>query len=259
MYIDSHVHLEMPQFDTDRDEVIQRAQDAGIHMMLNIGSAEPATDSLRRAFDLVERHDFMYTSVGVHPHEAMQVTESYYETLVTAAAHPKVIAWGEIGLDYHYDNSPRDIQRQVFRRQIDLARSINRPVLIHTRAADEDTIAILRGAAAQGPLRGILHCFTGGEALARTAVEMGFLISFSGILTFKTAQDLRDIAARLPLDRVLIETDCPFLAPVPHRGQRNEPAFVIEVAKTLGQLHAVPAEEIARKSTENFRRLFGIT
>jgi len=256
MYIDSHAHLEMPPFDPDREDVIRRARDAGVRTLLNVGSADPGTDSLRRAFDLVERYDFMYTSVGVHPHEARRVTEADYDALLEASAHPKVLAWGEIGLDYHYDHSPRPVQQAVFRRQLQCARRLGRPVIIHTRSADEDTIAILREAAVAGPLRGILHCFTGGEALARAAVAMGFLISFSGILTFKAAGDLRAIAAGLPLDRVLIETDSPYLAPVPHRGRRNEPAFVVEVARTLAGLHGLPVEEIGRRTAENFRQFF---
>ncbi|MBI1748429.1 MAG: TatD family hydrolase [Acidobacteria bacterium] len=259
MFIDSHAHLEMPQFDLDRRDMIQRAIDAGVQTILNIGSAEPGTDSLQKAFDLVERYDILYMTIGVHPHEARQVTEAYYESLVAASSHPKVIAWGEVGLDYHYDHSPRQIQRDVFRRQLQSARRVNRPVIVHTRAADDDTAAILREEWGQGALRGILHCFSGGEALAQAALAMGFLVSFSGIITFKGAHDLREVAGKIPLDRVLIETDSPYLAPVPYRGRRNEPAFVLEVAKTLAHIHNVAVEEIARHTRLNFQRFFQLS
>jgi TatD DNase family protein len=205
---------------------------------------------------LAEQYDFISTTVGVHPHEAKLVTDAFYEKLEQACTHPKVVAWGEIGLDYHYDNSPRDVQREVFRQQLRRARRRGLPVIIHSRAAEEDTITILRAEWGDAGLPGIMHCFSGSAELAQAAIDLGFLISFSGIVTFKTAGDLRQVARALPLDKILIETDSPFLAPVPHRGRRNEPAFVVEVARCLAQVKGIATEEVARRTTLNFKRLF---
>lgn len=262
MFIDSHAHLDVSNYDADRAEVIDRARSAGVELMLEIAGSDVGKGSLAPGVRLAEEHDFIYAAVGLHPHEASLYDEELEQTLLECSRHKKVIGWGEIGLDYYYDNSPREVQQTVFRRQLELALERRLPVIIHTRDADEDTIAILRkswfekGGAEIG---GIIHCFTGTQMLADAAVEMGFHISFSGVLTFKTAEELRSVARSVPMQRLLIETDCPFLAPVPHRGKRNEPAFVIETAKKLAELKQVAVEEIASVTSGNFRRLFGLS
>lgn len=261
MFIDSHAHLDVPNFDADRAEVISRARAAGVELMLEIAGSDVGKGSLMPGLKLAEEHEFIYAAVGLHPHEASLYDAELEQTLLECSRHPKVIGWGEIGLDYYYDNSPRDVQQTAFRRQLELAIERRLPAIIHTRDADDDTISILReswferGGAAIG---GIIHCFTGTQVLADAAVEMGFHISFSGVLTFKTAEELRGVARSVPIERLLVETDCPFLAPVPHRGKRNEPAFVIETAKKLAELKQVSVEEIANVTSGNFRRLFGL-
>jgi TatD DNase family protein len=191
--------------------------------------------------------------VGVHPHDASKVEERHFEMIDRLAKHPKVLAIGETGLDYHYDNSPRDVQRDVFQRQLEVAAKLDLPVVIHTREADADTERILR----QVPLlRGVVHCFTSGRGLADAALELGFLISFSGIVTFPNAGELAEIAKTIPADRLLVETDCPYLAPVPHRGKRNEPAFVMETARFLASARGITLEQLASLTSENFTRLF---
>ena len=217
MLIDSHAHLDDPRFDLDRDAVLQRAWDAGIRRILTIGNGS-GPDQMGCGIPIAEAHDWIYTSVGVHPHDAAKVEERHYGRMEEFSRHSKVVAIGETGLDYYYDNSPRDIQREVFRRQLALAKKVDLPVIIHTRDADAGTEEIL---GQEAPSRGVIHCFTSGDRLADFALSLGFFISFSGIVTFPNAQPLAAIARRVPSDRFLVETDCPYLAPVPHRGPRR--------------------------------------
>jgi TatD DNase family protein len=255
MIADSHAHLDMPQFDSDRDDVIRRARDCGVDLLVTIGTGNPAESSVEKTLELAETHDFIYAGLGVHPHDARLADESYWERMGEWARHPEVVLWGEIGLDYYYDHSPREIQRLVFRRQLRMAREHNLPVSIHCRDAWPDLLAILKEDSEFGKQRGILHSFTGDSAQARECAAMGFLISFSGIVTFKNAAALREAARGLRLDQILVETDAPFLAPVPHRGRRNEPAYVVDVAKGLAQTMEVSFDEIARHTMNNLRRL----
>lgn len=261
MFIDSHAHLDVPNYDADRAEVIDRARAAGVEMMLEIAGSDVGKGSLAPGLRLAEEHEFIYAAIGLHPHEASLYDAQLEQILLDCCRHPKVIGWGEIGLDYHYDHSPRDVQRQAFERQLELAAERRLPAIIHTREAEEDTIAILRqtwGENGGADIGGIIHCFTSSQALADAALEMGFYISFSGVLTFKTAEELRSVARFVPMERLLIETDCPFLAPIPYRGKRNEPAFVVETARKLAELKQTSVEEIARITSDNFRRLFGL-
>lgn len=262
MFIDSHAHLDVTNYDADRAEVIARARAAGVELMLEIAGSDIGKGSLEPGLKLAEEHDFIYAAVGLHPHEAVLYDDELEKNLVEFSQHAKVIGWGEIGLDYYYDNSPRDVQQQVFRRQLELATERKLPVIIHTRDAEDDTISMLQKTWAEAggiDIGGIIHCFTGTHKLADAAIEMGFHISFSGVVTFKTAEDLRRVAESVPMEKLLIETDCPFLAPVPHRGKRNEPAFVIETAKKLAELKQTSLEEIGRQTSSNFRRLFNLS
>jgi len=258
MYIDSHAHLEGREFDPDREAVIQRAIEAGVEIIVCVGDGEVAADSHAAAFRIAEQYPFIYTTVGVHPHEARLLDDNLYAKLMDLSQHPKVIAWGEIGLDYHYDNSPRDVQREAFRKQLRMARERGLPVSIHTREAEADTLAILGDEWKGSGLGGVIHCFTGTRAFAEAAVELGFYISFSGVITFKKAEALRETARSIPVDRILIETDSPFLAPIPYRGRRNEPAYVIETARVIGDLRGIESGELGRQTSENFKRLFAI-
>jgi TatD DNase family protein len=261
MFIDSHAHLDTSNYDADRAEVIARARAAGVEIMLEIAGSDVGKGSLEPGLKLAEEHEFIYAAIGLHPHEASLFDPQLEQALLACSRHSKVIGWGEIGLDYYYDHSPRDVQQRAFRRQLELAIDRRLPVIIHTRDAEDDTIAILREVWANvggAEIGGIIHCFTGTQALADAAIEMGFHISFSGVLTFKTAEELRNVARSVPMERLLIETDCPFLAPIPYRGKRNEPAFVVETARKLSELKATSLEEIARVTSSNFRRLFGI-
>jgi TatD DNase family protein len=256
VYIDSHSHIEGTEFGADREAVIQRALEAGVEIIVCIGDGEVAADSHAAAFKVADEHSFIYTTVGVHPHEARLLNDKLCAQLVELAQHPKVIAWGEIGLDYHYDNSPRDVQREAFRRQLRMARERRLPAVIHTREAEADTLAILDQEWKDSGLGGIIHCFTGTRRFAEAAIELGFLISFSGVVTFKNAKDLQETAKYLPLDKLLVETDSPFLAPAPYRGRRNEPAYVVETARAIAELRGIEVEEFARVTSENFARLF---
>lgn len=261
MYIDSHAHLDVPQYDADRAEVIGRARSAGVEMFLEICGSDIAKGSLETGMRLVDEYPFIYGAVGVHPHEASLYDDALEKKLIGLSRHEKVIGLGEIGLDYYYDHSPRDVQRDVFRRQLALGIECRLPVIIHTRDAEKDTIAILREAWAEAggkEIGGIIHCFTGTQTLADAAIEMGFKISFSGVLTFKNAQELRDVARTIAMDKLLVETDCPYLAPLPYRGKRNEPAFVKETAAKLAEIKGVSVEEMALMTSNNFKRLFGI-
>jgi TatD DNase family protein len=248
---DSHCHLDDSKFDADRDEVVARARAAGVVAMLAVGTGSGPPD-LEAGLRLAERYPFLYATVGVHPHDASKASEETFSRLRELAAGAKVAALGEIGLDYHYDFSPRPVQREVFVRQLEIAAEARKPVVIHTREAWEDTVALLRGRA---PFGGIMHCFTGDERQAREALDLGLHLSFGGVLTFPKAEDVRRAARMAPEDRLLLETDCPYLAPAPHRGQRNEPAFVVEVARRLAAERGQTPERIAEATTLNFERV----
>jgi TatD DNase family protein len=252
--VDSHAHLDDPRFDEDRDAVVERAWDAGVRTILTIGNGS-GPDDMGCGLPLAAHHDWIYTTAGIHPHDAAKAEERHFPLMEDMLGRPGVVAVGETGLDYYYDNSPRAVQRDVFRAQLVLANRLNMPVIIHTRDADADTIQIL---AEERPLRGVVHCFTGGEALADCALEQGLMISFSGIVTFKGSETLKKIAARVPEDRFLVETDCPYLAPGPHRGKRNEPAFVAETARTLAGLRGSSVEKLVAQTGHNFHQLFEI-
>jgi TatD DNase family protein len=253
--IDSHAHLDDPRFDADREEVIRRAREAGIEAIVTIGCNLTTS---RSAVGMADRYDFVYATVGIHPHEVNDATDAAYEELVRLAKHPKVVGWGETGLDYYYRHSPKEVQIAQFQNQIRLAKRLNLPLMIHSRDAEEDTLTVFKEEGADA-IGGVLHCFTGSLGMAQAAIGMGFYISFSGILTFANAKPLRATARSLPMDRLMIETDSPYLSPVPHRGKRNEPAHVREVAKALASLHPQSSyEEVRRRTAENAKRLFGI-
>jgi TatD DNase family protein len=258
MLIDTHTHLDDARYDDDRESVIARAREAGVEAFVTIG-CDLATS--RAAVALAERYPFVYASIGVHPHEVKHVQDDWYDEFRRLAKHQKVVAYGEIGLDYHYNHSSPKEQRDRFREQIQLARELKLPVIIHTREAQEDTITILREEKAS-EVGGVFHCFSGDARLAKDALDLGFYLSFSGILTFRNAAMLRDIAKTVPLDRLLIETDCPYLTPVPHRGKRNEPAYVAHVAAQLATLRAdeprISPDTIALATTRNAKCLFKI-
>jgi len=252
MLIDSHAHLDDQRFNEDRDEVLKRAWDGGVRQILTIGNGK-GPDDMGCGIPIAEAYEWVYTSVGVHPHDASKMEERHYDLLEELSAHPRVLAIGETGLDYYYDNSPRDVQREVFRRHLQLSQKLRLPVIIHTRDADDDTERLLRETP---PARAVIHCFTSGEKLANYAIDAGLLISFSGIVTFPKSQALARIAAKIPLDRCLVETDCPYLAPVPHRGKRNEPAFVADTAKFIADARGISVEEVAHATSANFLGLF---
>jgi len=259
MFIDSHAHIDGAEFDEDREQVIQRARDARVSAILNVGTGDPHSGVLERAVELAESHPDIYAAVGTHPHDARLFDERAEERVwKLATGSSKVIAWGEIGLDFHYDNSPREVQIDVFQWQLRLARELRLPVIIHTREAETETAEILESHWAESKLPGIMHCFSGSAQLALKAIDLGFSISFSGIVTFKKAEELREVAKQVPLERLLIETDCPFLSPIPYRGKRNEPAYVVEVARCLAGLRGLEIEEIAEITTTNFRRMFNL-
>jgi TatD DNase family protein len=263
MFVDSHAHLDGKQFDSDREQVIARARDAGVRTMVAIGNGD-GPPTLDAGILLAEQHPFMYATTGIHPHEARLADDAAYQTMERLARHPKVIAWGEIGLDYYYDHSPRETQKQVFARQMELAATAKLPIVIHCRPSDgsdnawEDCLGLINDRWAPNGLGGILHCFTGNWTQARRALDMGFMISFAGNLTFPKAQQIRDAALEVPLDRMLIETDAPYLAPVPHRGKRNEPAFVKETASKLGELRGLSMDEVGERTSGNFYNFFKI-
>lgn len=258
MFTDSHAHIDGPEFDADREEVIQRAQAAGVKTILNVGTGDPHTGVFERAVELGRNNASIYTAIGVHPHDARFYDDGVESLIKKLLAGERVVAWGEIGLDFHYDNSPRDVQMDAFKRQLRAAVSCDVPVIIHTREAEAETVEILRSEYADAKRRGVFHCFTGSKELAEQALELDFLISFSGIVTFRKGEDLREIAKQVPLTNLLIETDCPFLAPVPHRGNRNEPAYVVEVARCIAELRGLSIEEVAQVTTENFKRFLRI-
>src|ERR1700757_3454564 len=256
--IDSHAHIDFPQFAEDRGAMLQRAREAGVNTLLAVGTG-PGPEKLDAALPYAEAHDWIYSSVGIHPHEAKEVTPQHLDQLARLAQHPKVIAWGEIGLDYFYDHSPRDLQQSVFRDQMALAQQAKLPIIIHCRDAWSDCLNMIEEHWRPTGLGGILHCFTSTFEDARRGIELGFLISFAGNSTYPKTQNLRDVAKALPLENILIETDSPFLAPQPYRGKRNEPAYVAEVALTLASVRDLAAEEFAARTAENFRRFFHLS
>jgi TatD DNase family protein len=256
--IDSHAHIDDAQFAEDREAMLARARAAGITTLLAIGNG-PGPEKLDAALPFAEKHDWIYTTVGIHPHEAKDATREHMDELAKLARHPKVIAWGEIGLDYFYDHSPRETQEKVFREQMELAAQAKLPIVIHCRDAWADCLKIMEEIWRPTGLGGILHCFTGTLEDALRGVEMGFLISFAGNSTYPKTQNLRDVAKALPLENILIETDCPYLAPQPYRGKRNEPAYVAEVARTLASVRDLPADKFAARTTGNFRRFFRLS
>src|SRR4051812_8604252 len=267
MYVDSHAHLEGSKFDSDREAVLSRAREAGVEKILLIGSGTgPGTYdcAIKLAEEKHENAPELFATLGVHPHEARLVGEADYSEMEQFAKNPKIIAWGEIGLDYYYDHSPRDVQKQVFIRQMELARAAKLPIVIHCRPSDnsenawDDTLTLIREHWSSSGIGGILHCFTGDFPHMRRALEMGFIISFAGNVTFPKALNIREAAKQCPLDRMFVETDSPFLAPVPHRGKRNEPAFVTETARHVAALREIALQELAAATTQNFNRFFSL-
>ena len=251
--IDSHCHLDFPDFGPEVEEVVARAHGAGVGLMLTISTKVSEFDRVRA---VAERFPHVYCTVGIHPHEAASEPETDTATLVEMAKHPKVVGIGETGLDYFYEHSPREAQQRNFRAHIAAARETGLPLVVHTRDADADTAAILTEEMGKGAFPGLLHCFSSGPQLAEKALEIGRYISLSGILTFKNAVELRETAARVPLDRLLVETDAPYLAPVPKRGKRNEPSFVVHTAEKLAEVKGIGAAALAEATTANFLRLF---
>jgi TatD DNase family protein len=264
MFIDSHAHLDGKRFDDDREQVIARAREAGVQTIVAIGNGD-GPEQVDCGIRLAEKYDFIYATLGIHPHEARFANDAAYQNMERLAKHPKVIAWGEIGLDYFYEHSARDLQKDVFVRQMELAASAKLPIVIHCRPSEssedawEDCLSLVRQHWAAKGLGGILHCFTGNWSQAKSALDMGFMISFAGNITFPKAQQIRDVAVDVPTNRMLIETDSPYLAPVPHRGKRNEPAFVMETARKLGELRGVTAEEVGEQTSRNFYNFFKLT
>lgn len=255
--VDTHAHLEWPDFDADRDEMLARARAAGVAGIVAIGSAA-GPDRPDAALPFAEAHDWIYATIGIHPHESAAAREEHFAALDRLAAHPRVIAWGEIGLDYFRDYAPRQTQQRVFRRQLEQARAARLPVIIHCRAAWEDTLRILEQDWRPSGLGGIFHCFSGDLEQAARGVAMGFLISFAANVTYPKSAGLREVARALPLEAIVLETDSPFLPPEGRRGQRNEPAAVAEVARTVANVRDLAPEVVARETTANFRRLFGL-
>lgn len=253
MWIDSHCHLDFPDFAGELPGVIARAKANGVSRFLTIGTH---LSKHAQVAAVAEAHDEVWCTTGLHPHEAAAETLDGPEALIRNAQHPKVVGIGETGLDYYYEHSPRAEQVLAFRHHIAAARETQLPLIVHTRDADPETVEILRDEWRKGPFPGLIHCFTSGQALADAALDMGFYISVSGIATFKTAEPIRQILRSVPVDRLLVETDAPYLAPIPHRGKRNEPAFVVHTGAMLAVLKGVPPEALARQTTENFHRLF---
>jgi TatD DNase family protein len=263
MFIDSHAHIDGNQFEHDRGEMLFRAQEAGVTTLLAIGNGD-GPDDLDVALNYAEKHDWIYATTGIHPHEARLATEGAYSRLSELAHRPKLLAIGEIGLDYWYDHSPRDIQQQVFVRQLEIAAYAKKPIVIHCRPsannedAWDDLLRVLHEHWKSTGLRGIMHCFTGTLDQAKKSLDLGFVLSFAGNITYPKAQNIRDAAAMVPNDSFFIETDCPYLAPIPYRGKRNEPAYVVETAGAVGELKQMSREEAGTKAAENFQSFFGL-
>jgi TatD DNase family protein len=254
MLFDTHVHLNDEQFNEDLEDVIQRAKEQKVEKMVVVGFDRP---TITRAMELIEKYDFLYASIGWHPVDAIDMKEEDLQWIEELCSHPKVVALGEMGLDYHWDKSPKDIQKQVFRKQIQLARKVKLPIIIHNREATQDIIDILKEEQAH-EVGGIMHCFSGSAETAKECVEMNFYISLGGPVTFKNAKKPKEVAVEVPFDRLLVETDCPYLAPHPYRGKRNEPAYVKLVAEQIAELRGVTLEEVANQTTANAKKLFGI-
>jgi TatD DNase family protein len=253
MLIDSHCHLDFPDFAAERDAVVNRARAAGVRRMITISTR---IERFCEISVIADAYPDVFCTVGVHPDHVHEGAEASVEQLLKLARHPKCVAIGEAGLDYHHDRAPRGLAERVFRTHIAAARQSGLPLVIHSRQADDDMAAILREEMGKGPFKAVMHCFTSSAALAEAALGLGFYISFSGVLTFKSAEELRQIAAFAPMDRILVETDAPFLAPVPHRGKRNEPAFVADTAKVLAEVKGIDAAELAGATSSNAFRLF---
>ncbi|MEQ1864634.1 MAG: TatD family hydrolase [Micropepsaceae bacterium] len=253
MLIDSHCHLDFPDFGPELDAVVARARQAGVGTMLTIGTKLRAFEGVRK---IAERYDDIWCSVGIHPHEAAEEPIEEASTLIEHAKHPRVVGIGEAGLDYYYEHSPKHDQIRNFRAHIVAARETGLPLIVHARDADDDLCQILEEESAKGAFPGLIHCFSSTAKLARTALDLGMMISLSGIVTFKKADELRAITANVPLDRLLVETDAPYLAPMPHRGKRNEPAFVAHTAAVVAKLKNVELNRLADATTDNFFRLF---
>jgi TatD DNase family protein len=264
MFVDSHAHLDGKQFDSDREQVIARAREAGVRAIVAIGNGDGPPE-LDHGIRLAEQHPFMYATIGIHPHEARLASDHAYSEMERLSKNFKVIAWGEIGLDYYYDHSPRETQKQVFLRQMELAGAAKLPIVIHCRPSDnsenawDDCLHLIHEHWAPKGIGGILHCFTGTWPHAKRALDVGFMISFAGNVTFPKAQQIRDAALHVPLDRMLIETDCPYLAPIPFRGKRNEPAYVKETARKIGELRGLSMEQVGEQTARNFYNFFKIS
>ncbi|MGC9935140.1 TatD family hydrolase [Priestia aryabhattai] len=254
MLFDTHVHLNAEQYEDDLQEVINRALEKGVQNMVVVGFDEP---TIKKAIQIAETYDFIYASVGWHPVDAIDVTDEHLAWIEELAQHPKVVALGEMGLDYHWDKSPKEVQKDVFRRQIRLARKVKLPIIIHNRDATEDVVTILKEEHVE-EVGGIMHCFTGSIEVAKQCMDMNMYISFGGPVTFKNAKKPKEVAAELPLDKLLIETDCPYLTPHPFRGKRNEPGYVSYVAEQIAELKGITYEELADITTANAKKLFGI-
>ncbi|WP_338450456.1 TatD family hydrolase [Niallia oryzisoli] len=254
MLFDTHVHLNAEQFEEDLTEVIERARQAGVERMLVVGFDRP---TIQKAMELIEAYDFLYASVGWHPVDAIDMTDEDLLWIEELSAHPKVVALGEMGLDYHWDKSPKDVQQEVFRRQIRLAKKVKLPIVIHNREATADIMTILKEEGAE-EVGGIMHCFSGSAETAMECIKLNFLISLGGPVTFKNAKKPKEVAKEVPLDKLLIETDCPYLAPHPYRGKRNEPAYVRLVAEQIAELKEIPVDEVERITTENAKKIFDI-
>jgi TatD DNase family protein len=254
MLFDTHVHLNAEQFNEDLEEVISRAKEAGVGKMVVVGFDRP---TIEKAMELVEHYDFLYASVGWHPVDAIDMTDEDLAWIEELSSHPKVVALGEMGLDYHWDKSPKDVQKEVFRKQIHLAKKVKLPIIIHNREATQDIVDILREEGAE-EVGGIMHCFSGSPEIAQECVDMNFYISLGGPVTFKNAKKPKEVAKEIPLERLLIETDCPYLAPHPNRGKRNEPAYVKLVAEQIAELKGISLEEVEKITTENANKLFNI-
>ncbi|MET3700049.1 TatD DNase family protein [Bacillus oleivorans] len=255
MLFDTHVHLNDKQFEEDLNEVIERALQKDVKNMVVVGFDRP---TIKRAIDLAETYDFIYASIGWHPVDAIDMTESDLEWLESLSVHPKVVALGEMGLDYHWDKTPKEVQYEVFRKQIRLAKKVKLPIIIHNREATEDVVNILREEGAN-EVGGIMHCFSGSVEIAKQCLDLNFYISLGGPVTFKNAKKPKEVAAAVPLDRLLIETDCPYLAPHPYRGKRNEPSYVSLVAEEIARIKDLTYEEVTAQTTANAKKLFGIS
>lgn len=253
LLVDSHCHLDFKDFEGETDDVVARAREAGVGLMVTIGTK---VTEFEKVLSVAERYPNIFCTVGIHPHEAESEPEVDAARLIELARHPKVVGIGETGLDYYYEHSPREAQKRNFRAHIMAARETGLPLVVHTRDADEDTAEILKAEMGEGAFPALLHCFSSGRELAMQALDLGLYISLSGILTFKSAEELRDTARDVPMERLLVETDSPYLAPVPKRGRRNEPSFVVHTAAKLAELKGVSPEELAGTTTENFFRLF---